>query len=78
MRVVERFTRTAPDILLYQFTVENPAIYTQSWSGEIPMRATKEPLYEYACREGNYALVDILSGARAEEKAAAAAKQRDK
>jgi hypothetical protein len=78
MRVVERFTRTAPDILLYQFTVENPAIYAQPWSGEIPMRATKEPLYEYACHEGNYALVDILSGARAEEKAAAAPKRRDK
>jgi hypothetical protein len=74
MRVVERFTRTSPDILLYQFTVENPAIYTQSWSGEIPMRASKEPLYEYACHEGNYALVDILSGARADEKAAAAKK----
>src|SRR5579871_3214845 len=69
MRVVERFTRTAPDILLYQFTVENPAIYTHAWSGEIPMRATTEPLYEYACHEGNYALVDILAGARAEEKA---------
>ena len=77
MRVVERFTRTAPDILLYQFTVENPAIYTHPWSGEIPMRATTEPLYEYACHEGNYALVDILAGARAEEKAAAAPK-RDK
>jgi hypothetical protein len=77
MHVVERFTRTAPDILLYQFTVENPAIYTRPWSGEIPMRATTEPLYEYACHEGNYALVDILGGARAEEKAAAA-KQRDK
>jgi hypothetical protein len=69
MRVVERFTRTAPDTLLYQFTVDNPAIYSAPWSGEIPMRATTEPLYEYACHEGNYALVDILSGARAEEKA---------
>jgi hypothetical protein len=71
MRVVERFTRTGPDTLLYQFTVENPAIYTHPWSGEIPMKATKEPLYEYACHEGNYALADILAGARAEEKAAA-------
>jgi hypothetical protein len=71
MHVVERFTRTGPDTLLYQFTVENPAIYTHPWSGEIPMKATKEPLYEYACHEGNYALADILAGARAEEKAAA-------
>jgi|SRR5579871_3290345 len=72
MHVVERFTRTGPDTLLYQFTVENPAIYTHPWSGEIPMKATKEPLYEYGCHEGNYALADILAGARAEEKAAAA------
>jgi len=71
MRVVERFSRTAADILLYQFTVENPAIYSKPWSGEIPMRATTEPLYEYGCHEGNYALVDILAGARADEKAAA-------
>jgi hypothetical protein len=78
MRVVERFTRTAPDILLYQFTVENPAIYTHAWSGEIPMRVTNEPLYEYACHEGNYALVDILAGARHDEKAAATTKPRDK
>ncbi|HZS57991.1 MAG TPA: hypothetical protein VFA43_01890 [Gemmatimonadaceae bacterium] len=76
MHVVERFTRTGPDTLLYQFTVENPAIYTHPWSGEIPMKATKEPLYEYACGEGNYALMDILAGARAEEKAAAAAGQK--
>jgi len=76
MHVVERFTRTGPDTLLYQFTVDNPAIYTHPWSGEIPMKATKEPLYEYACGEGNYALMDILAGARAEEKAAAAGSQK--
>jgi hypothetical protein len=71
MRIVERFTRTAPDILLYQFTVDDPGTYTKPWSGEIPMRAAQGPLYEYACHEGNYALADILSGARAEEKQAA-------
>lgn len=70
-RVTERFTRTAPDILLYQFTIEDPTIYTSPWSGEITMRSSKDPVYEYACHEGNYALVDILSGVRAEEKAAA-------
>jgi hypothetical protein len=69
MKVVERFTRVAPDILLYQFTVDNPSTYTRPWSGEIPLRVTQGPLYEYACHEGNYALVDILSGARAKEKA---------
>ena len=54
MRVIERFTRTAPDILLYQFTVDDPGIYTKPWSGEIPMRMSKDPVYEYACHEGNY------------------------
>ena len=71
-RVIERFTRTAPDILLYEFTVEDPAIYTAPWSGEITMWASRDPVYEYACHEGNYALVNILSGVRAEEKANAA------
>ena len=73
MRVIERFTRTAPDILLYQFTVDDPGTYTKPWSGEIPMRLTEGPVYEYACHEGNYAMVDILSGARVEEKEAAGA-----
>ena len=73
MRVIERFARTAPDILLYQFTIMDPGTYTKPWSGEIPMRATKGPVYEYACHEANYAMVDILSGARAEEKEAAEA-----
>lgn len=73
-RVIERFTRTAPDILLYQFTIEDPSIYTAPWSGEITMRWSKDPVYEYACHEGNYALVNILGGVRAEEKAAAASR----
>jgi hypothetical protein len=72
MKVTERFRRTAQNILLYQFTVDDPVTYTASWSGEIPLRTTDGPLYEYACHEGNYAMVDILSGARAEEKAAPA------
>ena len=73
MRVIERFSRTAPDILLYQFTIDDPGVYTKPWSGEIPMRMSKDPVYEYACHEGNYAMVDILSGARSEEQEAAEA-----
>lgn len=72
MKVTERFTRTAPDILLYQFTVDDPEIYTKPFSGEITMWASKDPVYEYGCHEGNYSMPLILSGARAEEKAAAA------
>jgi hypothetical protein len=67
MKVTERFTRTAPDILLYQFTVDDPGIFTQPWSGEIPMRAVSGPIYEYACHEGNYGMPLILTGARADE-----------
>jgi len=72
MKVTERFTRTAPDILLYQFTVDDPGMFTKPWSGEIPMRTVKPPIYEYACHEGNYGMSLILSGARAEERGAAA------
>ena len=72
MKVIERFTRTAPDVLLYQFTVNAPDIYTKPWSGEIEMKALKAPMVEYACIEGDQAMQLILKGARADEEAAAA------
>jgi hypothetical protein len=67
MTVTERFTRTAQDTVLYQFTVEDPENYSQPWSGELPMNKTDESVYEYACHEGNYALPGILAGARRAE-----------
>jgi hypothetical protein len=66
-KVTERFTRQSKDEILYEFTVEEPNAYTQTWGGQIPMHATKGPMYEYACHEGNYSLTGILGGARAEE-----------
>ncbi len=72
-KVTERFTRVSERDVLYEFTVEEPHAYTQTWRGEIPMHATKGPMYEYACHEGNYSLPGILAGARAEEKSAAVA-----
>jgi hypothetical protein len=72
MKVTERFTRTAADILLYQFTVDDPGMYTRPYTGEITMWQSKDPVYEYGCHEGNYSMPLILSGARAEEKAATA------
>jgi len=66
--VVERLTRVAPNILLYEFTVENPKMYTRPYSGVIPMMSIKGPIFEYACNEGNYGMADILRGARREEK----------
>jgi hypothetical protein len=74
-KVTERFTRVAADQLLYQFTVEDSNAYTQPWKAEVPMRATKDQIYEYACHEGNYALPGILQGAREQEKRAAAEKK---
>lgn len=74
MNVTERWTRTAEDILLYQFTVDDPQNLTAPYSGEMTMRPSEHPVYEYGCHEGNYSLPLILSGARAEERAAAAKK----
>ena len=72
MHLTERLTRTDPDTILYQFTVDDPTAFTKPWSGEMSMRKTDEPVEEYACHEGNYAMESILAGARAEEKKAAA------
>lgn len=65
--ITERFTRIADDELFYEFIVEDPSIYTQRWRGEMVFKATNGPIYEYACHEGNYALPNILGGARAAE-----------
>jgi hypothetical protein len=72
MKVTERFTRVGPDRISYRFTIEDPAAFTASWSAEYPFHRTDEPIYEYACHEGNYALPGILAGAREAEKTAAA------
>jgi hypothetical protein len=71
LRVVERFTRVDPKTLLYRFTVEDPSTWDRPWSGEYPWVATDEHLYEYACHEANYSLVNVLRGARAKEADAA-------
>jgi hypothetical protein len=68
LHVIERFTRVNEDTIVYRFTVDDPATWTKPWSGEILMRKTKGPIFEYACHEGNYGLTDILAGARAAEK----------
>ena len=62
--VVERFTRLENGDLLYRFTVEDNAIWTAPWTGEYVWRASDEKVYEYACHEGNYALGNIMRGAR--------------
>lgn len=69
-RVVERFTRTGPDALTYEFTVDDPATYLRPWRAQMVFRISKGPIYEYACHEGNYSLPGILAGARREEREA--------
>ena len=68
MRVTERFTRVDEETILYEFTVDDPTMYTQPWGGEIPIRKFDAKLYEYACHEGNYSLAGVLSGARYQER----------
>jgi hypothetical protein len=68
LHLVERFTRTDSDTLMYEVTVEDPSTWAKPWKIEVPMRKTNDPIYEYACHEGNYAMEGILAGARAEEK----------
>ena len=67
MKVTERFTRTAADVLMYEFTVDDPGMYTRPYSGELTMMPSKDPVYEYGCHEGNYSMPLILSGARTDE-----------
>ncbi len=68
MKVTERFSRMAEDAVLYEFTIDDPSTYTEPWGGQVPMMALNDRLYEYACHEGNYALSNILSGARYQER----------
>ena len=67
LHFIERFQRTDAQTLLYRATIDDPSTFSKSWTLEFPFRATSGPIYEYACHEGNYALVDILGGARKEE-----------
>ncbi len=65
--VTERFTRVSEDEIVYSFEVDDPGAYTETWRGEMALRRTAGPIYEYACHEGNYALSGILAGARLQE-----------
>jgi len=71
LHLVERFTRTDADTLLYEFTVNDPASFTRPWTASIASTKTEGPIFEFACHEGNYAMRGVLSAARAEEKKAA-------
>jgi hypothetical protein len=70
LHVIERFTRTGPESLKYEVTINDPGTWTKPWSLMIPLKHSSDPIIEYACQEGNYGLQGILAGARADEKAA--------
>jgi len=72
LHVIERITRADEDTILYEFTVEDPGMWTKPWSGEVPIKKISGQLYEYACHEANYGLANTLHGARVAEAQAAA------
>jgi hypothetical protein len=74
LHVVEKLKRIDAETIQYQFTVEDPSVWTKPWSGELNMRRMEGPLFEYACHEGNYGVANIVAGARAAEKAAGSKK----
>jgi hypothetical protein len=74
LHVVERIRRVDANTLLYRFTIEDPATWDRTWTGEYPWVATKDNLYEYACHEGNHAMENMLKGARLKEAEDAAKK----
>jgi hypothetical protein len=73
VHLVERFTRVSPNVLMYEFTVNDPTTWTKPWTAQVPMVRNSETVYEYACHEGNYGMFNLLSAARVTEKELAAA-----
>ena len=76
LHIVERFTRTAPDVLKYEVTATDPSTWVKPWSAMINLSGSKDQIFEFACHEGNLGMYGILNGARElEKKAAEAAKK---
>ena len=75
LHIVERYTRTGENSLKWEITVDDPGAWTKPWTAMIPLRHSRDAIFEYACQEGNYGLEGILAGARAEEKNAAGKSQ---
>ena len=67
LHLVERFTRVGPDELRYEFTISDPTVWTAPWTALMQWRRTDEPIFEYACHEGNIGMEGILAGARADD-----------
>jgi hypothetical protein len=68
LHLIERLTRVDATTINYEFTIDDPTVWTRSWTAMIPLKQSKDQIYEYACHEGNYALPGVLAGARVQEK----------
>src|SRR5207253_3212576 len=68
LHLIERLRRIDADTLVYEFTIDDPTTWTRPWTAMVPMTRSAEGMYEYACHEGNYGMVGMLGGARAQEK----------
>jgi hypothetical protein len=71
LRIVERFSRVDANTLTYRATIEDPTVFVRPWTVEMSLSRSRGPMFEVACHEGNYGMRFILSGHRAEERAAA-------
>ena len=78
LNLTERFTRVSEGTLMYDVTVEDPNAWDRPWTYRIPMTTNEQPIFEYACHEGNYGLYNIMAGAREKEAAMEAAGERDR
>ena len=63
LEITERFTRESTDILVYEVTVNDPSTWTMPWTYQVPMQLNPNPIFEYACHEGNYSMAVLLAGA---------------
>jgi hypothetical protein len=70
LKLTEKFTLVDADTLMYEFTVDDPLTWVRPWTAQFPMHRMNEPIYEYACHEGNYSLRNILGAARNAEREA--------
>jgi hypothetical protein len=76
LKLTERFTRTAADAMNYEFTVDDPTVWTRPWTAMVPWTRATGSIFEYACHEGNYSIAHMLSAARADEREAATSRDR--
>ena len=68
LHLVERFTRVDAETIAYEIEIDDPMTFARAWTIQIPLKSSPDPIFEYACHEGNLAMEGILKGARAEER----------